>query len=117
MFTTRKPDPWQRAATAQTVLAAQSSFNGTLRVEGSVRIEGACAGTVHATATIFVGSQAQVTAALQAQQVLIAGTVRANVQAQVVGLLSGAQVFGNITTREFSSEEDSSFQGELLLLE
>ena len=55
--------------------------------------------------------------ALHAQQVLIAGTVRANVQAQVVGLLSGAQVFGNITTREFSSEEDSSFQGELLLLE
>ena len=117
MFTSRKPDQWQRAATAQTVLAAQCNFNGMLRAEGSVRIEGACAGAVHATATIYVGSQAQVTAALHAQQVLIAGTVRANVQAQVVGLLSGAQVFGNITTREFSSEEDSSFQGELLLLE
>ena len=82
-----------------------------------MRIEGACAGAVHATATIFVGSQAQVTATLQAQQILIAGTVRASIQAQVVGLLSGAQVYGNITTREFSSEEDSSFQGELLLLE
>lgn len=117
MFTSRKPDPWQRAASAQTVLAAQSNFNGALRVEGSVRIEGTCAGEVHATATIFVGSQAQVSAALHAQQVLIAGTVRAPVQAQVVGLLSGAHVFGNITTREFSSEEDSSFQGELLLLE
>ncbi|MER3486980.1 MAG: hypothetical protein C4345_14385, partial [Chloroflexota bacterium] len=64
-----------------TILSAHAHWEGTLRSEGSVTIQGRLEGQVHATKDVTVDEGAEVQAEIFAQNVLIHGTVRGRVEA------------------------------------
>jgi cytoskeletal protein CcmA (bactofilin family) len=62
------------SAPGTTVVARDTSFNGKLRSEGSVRVEGIFDGELDAAKSIYIAESARANAQLKAAEVVIAGT-------------------------------------------
>src|SRR5690349_5466157 len=59
----------------ESLIGEHTSFEGTLKTEGSVRLLGTIQGEIESKSTIIVEERAHVTARLTAQQVTVAGQV------------------------------------------
>src|SRR5579864_2208031 len=59
----------------ESLIGEHTSFEGTLKTEGSVRLLGSIQGEIESKSTIIVEEKAHVTARLTAQQVTVAGQV------------------------------------------
>src|SRR4051812_39134408 len=57
----------------ESLIGEHTSFEGTLKTEGSVRLLGTIQGEIESKSTIIVEEKARVTARLTAQQVTVAG--------------------------------------------
>ncbi len=81
-------------------LGPGTSFEGLVTFEGTLRVEGELAGTVHAAAgALWVGPKARVRACIQVEELVLAGKLVGNVTAlRRVELLPGAELDGDITT-------------------
>lgn len=76
----RHPEP--TAATAATVVAPGTHFEGTVTGATEVRIEGEVAGDVQIESRLIIGRQGKVTGTVVAQTVIIAGTMEGDVRAE-----------------------------------
>lgn len=92
--------------TTTTVVARDSSFNGKLRSEGSVRVEGVFDGELEATKSIYVAESARANAQLKASEVVIAGAFDGQVEADNrLHLTPTARAKGRIKTAVLVIEE------------
>ena len=87
----------ERAEThLETVIGAESSFQGTLRSKGSVRIDGKIEGGVAAEGLIL-GERGEVQGDISARTVVVGGKVTGNIHAtESLELLAKSQVFGDL---------------------
>lgn len=98
------------------VLGPLATFQGHLRCDGSIRLDGTVeGGRVETTANVLITDTARVMADIWARTVSIAGAFKGHITADRVELLEGGHLWGTINVRSFLLDEGAHFQGELLM--
>ena len=87
-------------------------FKGTIKYQGSVRVDGKLEGEVHADGTLFLGEKAVITAKISAQSVISRGQISGDVVAMdTVQLLAPAVLDGSVKTPSLLMEQGVLFNG------
>src|SRR5512140_873484 len=95
-----------------TVVGEGTSFNGTIKVEGSILINGDFEGTLTASETVVVGKSGTVRGGLNVKDAMVSGKVKGKVVARDrVELQTGARLEGDVYAKSFMIEEGVFFQG------
>ena len=96
----------------ESLIGEHSSFEGTLRTEGPVRLMGTIQGEIESKSTIIVEEKARVTARLTAQQVSIAGQVDGQIYCEGrVEIRPTGRVTGEINAGALIVQEGAYFDG------
>ena len=105
-----------RERRVNSVIGEGSSFNGTLRVEGSLVINGEFEGAVTCSDTLVVGKTGKVKADLDVQNASIAGRVEGRVFAKErVELQTGSHFQGDVHAKSFVIQDGVFFQGNCMM--
>ena len=95
-----------------TILGSESSFDGKLVFQGSVRIEGKFVGEITTDDVLLVTESAEVTATLNVGTLVLNGTLRGNVRAKrIVELHAPARLYGDIETPNLVINNGVMFEG------
>lgn len=95
-----------------TVIGKDSIIEGTVQVNGGLRVDGRVRGRVSVTESLAVGGTGSIEADLIAKIVVIGGQVVGNILAQErIELQSKGMVEGDITTKNLIVEEGAVFHG------
>jgi cytoskeletal protein CcmA (bactofilin family) len=96
----------------ESLIGEHTSFEGTLKTEGSVRLLGAIQGEIESKATIIVEERARVTARLTAQQVTVAGQLDGQIFCEGrVEIRPTGRVTGEINAGALIVQEGAYFDG------
>jgi len=94
------------------ILGKGSEFEGKLRFEGTVRIDGKFKGEVHSDGTLIIGDAAMIEGDISVDNVIISGEIRGNVKAKSKAELHApAKLFGNMETPVLSIQQGVVFDG------
>lgn len=100
----------------EVVLGPRATFNGYLRCDASIRLDGVVEGGVIETpGNVLVTDTGRVMADIKAKTVSIAGAFKGTIVAERVELLEGGRLWGSINVRSFLLDDGAHFQGELLM--
>ena len=100
----------------EVILGQRATFDGHLRCDGSVRLDGTVeSGLVETPANVLITETARVMADIQAKTVSIAGAYKGTITADRVELLEGGRLWGTINVRSFLLDEGAHFEGELIM--
>jgi cytoskeletal protein CcmA (bactofilin family) len=100
------------------VLGPGINWQGNLRGSGGVRIEGTFEGEISVRGLVVVGETGRVTCAdLQANTVIVAGSVRGNIKAEKLEIRSTGRVWGDVVTVAFATEEGAFLRGQVRMEE
>ena len=97
----------------ESVLGPGIVFQGSLTGAGGVRIEGTLDGRLGVKGPVVVADGAKVTADIQAGSVQVGGSVKGNITAARVEILSTGRVWGDLITTAFSTEEGAFLRGQV----
>ena len=104
--------------TIETLIGNGTTFKGDITVSNSLRVDGTLIGNVKEAANVIVGETAQVKGNINANYVVIDGTVEGNITAgECIELLMKSKVTGDLTTTILSITEGAVFKGKSLMLE
>jgi len=88
------------------------AFKGTIRYQGTVRVDGRLEGEIYTDGNLIIGQKAVITAKIEAGTVTCQGRITGEIQAKNrVKLLSPAVFDGTITTPLLSMDEGVTFNG------
>lgn len=108
------PRPNSGNGEIETIIGPQSSFNGTLRSEASVRLIGSVDGEVYSKDTVVVEEQARVKAKITAATITVAGQVSGELHCGGrVEILPTGRVHGEIQAATLVMQEGAFFEGHL----
>lgn len=100
----------------ETIIGPTADFNGHLKSDGGIRIEGTFEGLIESAGNIIVGESAKVLADISARNVSVAGSVKGNVTANGrLEILSTGRVWGDIHVTSFLIDEGGVFRGQSLM--
>jgi len=102
-------------AKVETVLGPGVFYRGTLTGAAGVRIEGAFEGAINVRGPLVIADGAKVTAEVQANAVSVAGSLKGNVTAKKVEILSTGRIWGDLLTTSFSTEEGAFLRGKVTM--
>ena len=95
-----------------TVIGPSSTWRGTLRSDGGVRVEGRFEGCIEVAGNVVVAESGIVDGDIIARDVVIGGVVRGDVEgAGRLEVLSTGQLIGDITVSSFMIDEGGLFEG------
>ncbi len=98
------------------IIGPRASFDGRLRCEGSVRLDGAVeGGMIETLGNVLISEGARVMADIRAKTVSVAGAYKGNITADRVELLEGGRLWGIINVQTFLLDEGAHFHGELVM--
>ncbi|MFT9495456.1 bactofilin family protein [Anaerosolibacter sp.] len=95
-----------------TLIGANSNFEGKLTADGTIRIDGHFQGDIFAKGNVFIGEEGNVIGNITANDIFNAGSIQGNVTA--LGLLkitSTGKLSGDIHVVSFVVEEKALFEG------
>ena len=88
------------------------AFKGTIRYQGTVRVDGRLEGEIYTDGNLIIGQKAVITAKIEAGTVTCQGKITGEISAKNrVKLLSPAVFDGTITTPSLSMDEGVMFNG------
>lgn len=94
------------------VLAPGAEFTGLLVLHGAARIDGGVRGEVMGARVLWVGPDAVIEADLEADEILVAGTVHGDLRGhRRIELRPGARIHGAVSTARLVMAEGSSIEG------
>ncbi len=100
----------------ESVIGPGIHWKGALTGAGGVRIEGSFEGPVKLDGALIVAEGARVTSdEIRASAVSVAGTIKGNIVADRVEILSTGRVYGDLVTRAFASEEGAFLRGQIVM--
>ncbi|TMV49690.1 polymer-forming cytoskeletal protein [Paenibacillus mesophilus] len=98
--------------TTDTLIGEGTFFEGRIKSEAGIRIEGHITGNVESAGDVTVGENGEVKSNITARNVVIAGAVHGNITTKgSVRILSTGKLYGNTTTQSLVIEEGGLFQG------
>ncbi|TNJ64525.1 polymer-forming cytoskeletal protein [Paenibacillus hemerocallicola] len=98
--------------TTDTLIGEGTIFDGRIKSEAGIRVEGHITGNVESEGDVTVGENGSVKSNIAARNVLIAGTVHGNIATKgSVRIMSTGKLYGNTTTQSLIIEEGGLFQG------
>ena len=102
-----------------TIIAKGTEMNGSLTVDGNIRIDGMVRGDITATDSVEVGKTGVVVGTtIQSKSALVHGRVEGHLVApQHVTLGSKATLLGDLQTRSLVIEEGAVFHGTSTMME
>jgi len=104
----RKIDP----DTTDTLIGEGTVFEGKIRSEAGIRVEGRIIGDIECTGDVTVGEKGVLYSNISARHVELAGTVHGNVTAQgQLTIRSSGRLYGNLTAQRLNIEAGAVFQG------
>ncbi|HEY64051.1 MAG TPA: polymer-forming cytoskeletal protein [Caldilineae bacterium] len=100
----------------EVVIGPRASFNGHLRCDGSVRIEGVVeGGTIETPANVIITPSGRVMADIYARTVSVSGAFKGMITADRVELLDGGRIWGTVRVVSFLLDEGGFISGELIM--
>jgi cytoskeletal protein CcmA (bactofilin family) len=88
------------------------TFKGTIRYQGTVRVDGRLEGEIYTDGNLIIGQKAVITAKIHAGRVMCQGKITGEIEAKHrVKLLNPAVFEGTITTPLLSMDEGVLFNG------
>jgi len=97
--------------TLNTIIGRGTLFEGTMKVENSVRIDGIFKGELSCSGALTISQAGEAYARLEGKDIYISGVVRGMVRAEKVRLDSQARFVGDIYTSALSVSEGAVFHG------
>ncbi len=92
-------------------------MKGTLRFSQSVQLSGRFEGRIESKGYLYIDTGAEVQADVRAENVIIGGTVRGNIEAsQRVEMLPSARIFGNVKTAAVRIDDGVAFEGKCFMI-
>ena len=106
------PSSGPKEKRVNSVIGEGSTFNGTLRVDGTVVVHGDFEGALTSTDALVVGKTGRLKAEMDVQNATIAGRVEGRIFAKErVELQTGSHFLGDVHSRSFVIQDGVFFQG------
>lgn len=94
------------------VIGEGTSFTGTLRVDGSIVIQGEFEGSLQASESVIVSKTGTVRANLSVRDAVVSGKIKGKIVArEKVALQTGAHLEGDVFAKSFMIDEGVYFHG------
>lgn len=98
--------------TTDTLIGEGTVFDGKIKSEASIRIEGTITGDIQCAGDVAVGEKGVVKSHISARDVIIAGSVHGNVTSKgKVTITSKGKLYGNAVANSLVIDEGGIFQG------
>jgi cytoskeletal protein CcmA (bactofilin family) len=98
----------------EVIIGPRATFNGHLRCDASVRIDGAVeGGQIETPANVVLTESARVQCDITAKTVSIRGIYKGSLRADRVELLEGSQIYGTLHVNSFYMDERVLMRAEL----
>jgi cytoskeletal protein CcmA (bactofilin family) len=95
-----------------TLIGEGTVFEGKIKSEASIRIEGQITGDVDCAGDVIVGENGVVKSNIQARDVILAGTVTGNILCKgKLTIRPSGKLYGNTTAQSLIIDEGGVFQG------
>jgi len=95
-----------------TLLAKDAEIHGTLRTQGSLRIDGRVVGDLIVGKSVTIGSSGSVDGNIQAESIILAGRVKGSLVAkEKIHLEATAELDGNLSASRLSIAEGARIRG------
>lgn len=95
-----------------TLIGEGTVFEGRIKSEAGIRIEGQLTGDIECTGDVIVSEKGVLHSNITAREVIIAGTVTGNITTQSkLSISATGKLTGNISAYTFIIEEGGQFQG------
>jgi cytoskeletal protein CcmA (bactofilin family) len=113
----KNEQPVLSASKIETTLGANTSFNGTCKSDGNLRVDGMFQGQIETAGNVIIGPSAKVQADIVANSVQIWGAVKGNVSAQGrLEILSTGRVWGDIHVASLLIDDGGVFRGQCFMV-
>ena len=97
------------------IISAECYFQGTLNVQGALRVDGRLNGSVDNAKHIVVGEEGKVEGDLSAKTIILSGEVKGNVCAEDLEVLSTAKITGDVRAGRISVESGAALNGKVVV--
>ena len=95
------------------VLGPNTSFQGHMKLDGNVRVDGVFEGSIETAGNVIIGPSARIMADITANAVQVWGAVRGNVTAQGrLEILPSGRLWGDIRVASLLIDEGGVFRGQ-----
>lgn len=96
----------------ETLIGKSTKINGSIDLAGTLRIEGVFEGDICSAADVVVGETGTVNADIKGRNILVAGTIKGNVEATgKIEMTKSGKILGDIKTSKLILEEGALFKG------
>ncbi|WP_428898206.1 protein CcmA [Parelusimicrobium proximum] len=95
------------------VISAECFFQGTLNVQGSLRIDGKLLGSIDNAKHVVVGEHGKVEGDITAKNIIVSGEVEGNICADNLEVLSTSRITGDIRSKNIVVEGGARIKGQL----
>lgn len=97
----------------ETVVGSNTTFVGTIKTDGNVRIDGTLEGDVEILGNLIIGETGRVIATIKAQNVHVSGAVKGEITAvEQLEISPTGKVWGDIVTAALHIEPGGLFRGQ-----
>lgn len=93
------------------IVSAECYFQGTLSVQGSLRVDGKLEGSVDNARQVIVGEDGKITGDVTGHTVVCGGEIEGNVCAEMLEVLGKASIKGDIRAQKMIVEEGGRIEG------
>ncbi len=93
------------------IVSAECYFQGTLSVQGSLRVDGTLEGSVDNARQVIVGEGGKIVGDVTGQTVVCSGEIEGNVCAEMLEVLGKASIRGDIRAQKMIVEEGGRIEG------
>lgn len=108
----KKKKDFMNPNTTDTLIGEGTTFEGRIKSEASIRIEGGITGDIECTGDVIIGENGVVKSNISARDVVLAGSVQGNIITKgKLTITSTGSLQGNISATSFIIEEGGLFQG------
>lgn len=97
------------------VVSAECHFQGTLSMQGSLRVDGTLEGSVDNARHVIVGKDGKIMGDVSAQIVVCGGMIEGNVCADMLEVLAPAFIKGDIRAKKMIVEEGGRIDGQCVI--
>lgn len=99
------------------LLGSSTSFRGTLKSDGNLRVDGVYEGTIETAGNVIVGPSAKILADIVANGAQVWGIVRGNITVQGrLEILPTGRVWGDIRVGSLLIDEGGVFRGQCIMM-